>query len=40
MNSIIDPFERFDLNIMEAGYDSVDSSWHRFVTFFPYYRIY
>ena len=40
MNGIANPFERFELKIMEAGHDQVDSSWHRFVTFFPYYRLY
>lgn len=40
MNGIANPFERFQLKIMEAGHDQVDSSWHRFVTFFPYYRMY
>ena len=40
MNGIANPFERFELKIMEAGHDQVDSSWHRFVTFFPYYRMY
>lgn len=34
------PFDHVELKIMEAGYDAVDSSWHRFIAFFPYYRIY
>lgn len=40
MNEKINPFEGIKPKIMEAGCDSVDSSWHRFVAFFPYYRIY
>ncbi len=39
INALV-PFEHFELKIMEAGFDSVDSSWNRFITFFPYYRIY
>jgi len=34
------PFEHIELKIMEAGFDRVDNSWNRFITFFPYYRIY
>lgn len=34
------PFDHVSLKIMEAGFDAVDSNWHRFITFFPYYRIY
>ncbi len=34
------PFDHVELKIMEAGFDQVDSSWHRFIAFFPYYRIY
>ena len=34
------PFDNVKLKIMEAGFDKVDSSWHRFIAFFPYYRIY
>ena len=40
MNENINPFEGIKTKIMEAGCDCVDSSWHRFVAFFPYYRIY
>ena len=40
MNDKINPFESIKPKILEAGCDSVDSSWHRFVAFFPYYRIY
>lgn len=40
MEGIATPFERMEIRIMEAGRDRVDSSWHRFVTFFPYYRMY
>ena len=40
MEDIATPFERMEIRIMEAGRDRVDSSWHRFVTFFPYYRMY
>lgn len=34
------PFEHIELKIMEAGFDRVDNSWNRFITFFLYYRIY
>ena len=34
------PFEHIELKIMEAGFDRVDNSWNRFITLFPYYRIY
>lgn len=34
------PFDHIELKIIEAGFDAVDSNWHRFITFFPYYRIY
>ena len=34
------PFEHIELKIMEAGFDRVDNSWNRFISFFPYYRIY
>ena len=40
MNAISNPFEHTELKIMESGHDRVDSAWHRFVTFFPYYRMY
>lgn len=28
------PFEHIELKIMEAGFDRVDNSWNRFITFF------
>lgn len=38
MNPI--PFEHIEMKIMEAGFDRVDNEWNRFITQFPYYRIY
>lgn len=34
------PFAQTTIRTTEAGHDKVDKSWHKFVTFFPYYRMY
>lgn len=40
MKNVTNPFQRFELNVTEAGYNCVDSSWRRLATIFPYYRMY
>lgn len=34
------PFLSTKLTVTEVGYDTVDSSWYKFIAYYPYYRLY